>query len=359
VGLAAAAALVRAGRGVTLLERGGGLGRELTARNSEVVHAGLYYPPGSLKAILCSEGRERLYERCERLRIPHRRIGKWVVACDEDEARQLEALERRGRENGVPGLRCVDGAWLRRAEPALRGVAALDSPETGIVDGRALCLSLGAEIEAGGGDVALHAELLGVGRRAHGYALEVRDADGQRETLDCAAVVNAAGLDAPRVASLAGLDLAARGDRLHLCKGDYFSLSPGAPVRVSRLVYPVPSGPGLGIHATLDLAGRIRFGPDAEFVDVPRYDVDPAKAHAFAEAIGRYLPGLRADWLQPDFAGIRPRLAGPGEPPRDFVVAEESAAGLPGFVDLIGIESPGLTASLAIGERVARLLAAP
>jgi D-amino-acid oxidase len=356
VGLAVAAALAREGRGVTLLERGSGLGRELTARSSEVVHAGIYYPPGSLKAVLCSEGRERLYARCERLGIPHRRIGKWIVACDEGEAERLAQLEARGRENGVPGLRRVDGAVLRRAEPQLRGVAALESPETGIVDSHSLCLSLAAEVEACAGAVVLHTELVGVEPRRHGYTLAVRDADGGVVALDCAAVVNAAGLDAPRVAALAGLDLAARGDGLHPCKGDYFALAPGAPIRLARLVYPVPSGPGLGIHATLDLAGRIRFGPDAEFVDAPRYDVDPAKAAVFATAIRRYLPGLRAEWLQPDFAGVRPRLSGPGEPPRDFVIVEESASGLPGFVDLVGIESPGLTAALAIGERVAGLL---
>jgi L-2-hydroxyglutarate oxidase LhgO len=359
VGLAAAAALARNGRSVTLLERGGGLGREMTARNSEVVHAGIYYPPGSLKAVLCCEGRERLYARCERLGIPHRRIGKWIVACDEGEAERLAQLEALGRENGVPGLRRVDGRALRRAEPQVRGVAALESPQTGIVDGHTLCLSLAAELESYAGVVALRAELIGVAPRAYGYSLEVRDADGALYALDCAVVVNAAGLDAPRIAALAGLDLAARGDGLHPCKGDYFSLAAGAPIRLQRLVYPVPSGPGLGIHATLDLAGRIRFGPDAEFVDVPRYDVDPAKAGRFAAAIRRYLPELREQWLQPDYAGVRPRLAGPGEPPRDFVIAEESGAGLPGFVDLIGIESPGLTASLAIGERVAGLLVAP
>lgn len=358
MGLASAAALARRGRAVVLLEREAGLGREMTARNSEVVHAGIYYQRGSLKAVLCREGRERLYARCERQGIPHRRLGKWIVACDEGETRRLEELLTRGRENGAPGLRLVDAATLRRSEPQVQGVAALDSPATGIVDGHALCLSLAAEIESHAGVIALRTELVGLEPRRHGYAVAVAGADGGRSALDCAAVVNAAGLAAPRVASLAGLDLAARGDGLHPCKGDYFSLAPGAPLRLSRLVYPVPSGPGLGVHATLDLAGRIRFGPDAEFVPAPRYDVDPAKAAAFGAAVRRYLPMLRDEWLQPDYAGVRPRLAGPGEAPRDFVIVEESAAGLPGFVDLVGIESPGLTAALAIGERVADLLAA-
>ena len=171
-------------------------------------------------------------------------------------------------------------------------------------------------------------------------------------------MVNAAGLDGDAVAARAGIDVEACGYRLHPCKGDYFSLAPGAPLRCSRLVYPVPAGPGLGVHVTLDLGGRVRFGPDAEYVERPRYDVDPRKAERFAAAASRYLPGLRAEWLAPDYAGVRPKLAGPGVAFRDFVVQEESAAGLPGFVNLIGIESPGLTAALAIGERVAGLLAA-
>lgn len=344
---------------MVLLERHDGLGREITSRNSEVVHAGLYDPPGSLKAILCCEGRERLYARCARLSIPHRRLGKWIVAAEAGEMPRLEALLWRGNANGVPGLRLVDGAALRRAEPALTGVAALDSPETGIVDGLALCLSLAAELEACEGTIALRTEVVGVEPRAHGYRLELVAADGDRGGLDCAAVVNAAGLGGDRIAALAGLDVDALGYRIRPCKGDYFALAPGAPIRLSRLVYPLPAEAGLGIHATLDLAGRLRFGPDAEFVDAPRYDVDGAKAAAFCAAIRRYLPAMRAEWLTPDQAGVRPRLGRPGEPPRDFVVAEESEAGLPGFVDLIGIESPGLTAALAIAERVTRLLAAP
>ena len=343
---------------MTVLERNPGIGREITSRNSEVVHAGIYYPPGSLKATLCCEGRERLYARCIRLSLPHRRLGKWIVAGDAGEVPALEVLLERGRANGVPGLRLVEGASLRRSEPQVAVVAALESPETGIVDGAALCLSLAAELEALEGVIALRTEVVGIERRTHGYRLVCVGDDGERGELDCGAVVNAAGLAGDRVAALAGLDVDALGYRIRPCKGDYFALTPGAPVRLSRLVYPLPSGPGLGIHATLDLAGRIRFGPDAEFVDAPRYDVDPSKARAFASAIRCYLPSVRAEWLTPDQAGVRPRLAGPGEASADFVLAEESEAGLPGFVDLIGIESPGLTAALAIGERVARLLAA-
>lgn len=356
VGLAAAAALSRTGREVVLLERHDGYGREVTQRNSEVVHAGIYYPEGSWKARLCVRGRELLYERCEREGIPHRRLGKWIVACEASEVAQLEVYRARGEANGVPGLRIADADELSRREPDVRGVAALESPETGIVDGQALCLSLAAEAESHGATLVLHTEVEGFETSAAGHGVATRSDDGARTVIEAGAVVNAAGLSTDRIAELAGLDIDARGYRLHPCKGDYFALAPGAPLHVEKLLYPVPSGAGLGIHATLDLGGRVRFGPDAAFVSELDYHVDPEKAATFAEAAGRYLPAMRAEWLSPDYAGIRPRLTGPGEAPRDFVVEEESEAGLPGFVNLVGIESPGLTAALAIGERVVELL---
>lgn len=359
VGLAAAAALARRGRSVVLLERRAGFGRETTARSSEVIHAGIYYPEGSWKARLCVEGRERLYARCERLGLPHRRTGKWIVATRESEVAALEALARRGAANGAPDLRLVDAAELRRRAPRLRALAALESPATGIVDAAALCLSLAGEAEAHGALLALRTELVAIEPVAGGYRLATRAASGERADLVCAGVVNAAGLAADAVAALAGIDVDARGYRQHRCKGDYFALAPGAPpLALERLVYPVPSGAGLGVHVTLDLGGRVRFGPDATFVDALDYRVDAAKAPAFGAALRRFLPELRDEWLAPDTSGIRPKLTGPGEAFRDFVVAEESDAGLPGFVDLVGIESPGLTAALAIGERVADLLGA-
>ncbi|MEB2345987.1 MAG: NAD(P)/FAD-dependent oxidoreductase [Deltaproteobacteria bacterium] len=356
VGLATAAALAAAGHTVAVLERGAGIARETTSRSSQVLHAGLYYPAGSWKARLCREGRERVYERCERLRIPCRRLGKLVVAVEEGERAALERLHALGTANGAPGLELVDGAVVRRLEPAVRAVAALVSPDTGIVDAHALCLSWLAEAEAHGAWLALRHEVVSIERHPEGFRVEAIDPGGLRVTLSCGALVNAAGLESDRVAALAGIDVDARGWRLRPCKGDYFALAPGAPLRVGRLVYPLPAGAGLGVHVTLDLGGRIRFGPDAEYVERPRYDVDPAKAQAFAAAAGRYLPGLRAEWLRPDQAGVRPKLAGPGEGFRDFVVEEASADGLPGLVNLIGIESPGLTAAPAIAARVASLL---
>ncbi|NNL66101.1 MAG: NAD(P)/FAD-dependent oxidoreductase [Myxococcales bacterium] len=357
VGLSAAAALARRGRSVVILERNEEIAREVTSRNSEVIHAGLYYPEGSIKARTCVAGREKLYERCRRLRIPHRRVGKLVVASADEEIPALERLLVLGRANGAGALERIDAAAVRTLEPAVAARAALLSPETGIVDAHAYALSFLAEAEAHGAELVRRAELLGIEHDSGAFRLDAA-CDGERQSIRTAAVVNAAGLGADRVAALAGLDVDALGYRIHPCKGDYFALSPGAPLSLSRLVYPVPSGPGLGVHATVDLGGRIRFGPDASFVEArDDHRVDPAKAVAFAAVVARYLPGCEASWLTPDFAGIRPRLAGPGESFRDFVVCEESARGLPGFVNLLGIESPGLTAAAALAEEAAALLA--
>jgi len=357
VGLATAAALARAGRSVVVVERHDGLGRETTSRNSQVLHGGLYYPAGSWKAQLCVAGSRALYARCERERIPHRRLGKLVVAVEPAEVATLERLRALGSENGAPDLVILDAAAVARMEPSVRAVAALHSPATGIVDAHSLCLSFAAEAEAHGAAIALGREVVAIEAARPGFRVVAQDAKGARESLEAAAVVNAAGLASDRIATLVGIDVDACGLRQHPCKGDYFALAPGAPLHFERLVYPVPAGPGLGVHVTLDLGGRVRFGPDAEYVDRIDYAVDPAKAEPFARAAQRYLPTLRAAWLTPDQAGIRPKLAGPGESFRDFVIEEESARGLPGFVNLAGIESPGLTAAPAIAERVALLLA--
>ncbi len=358
VGLAVAAALAGAGRSVAILEREGGIARGTTSRNSQVIHAGLYYPEGSWKARLCVAGRERLYERCARLGIPHRQLGKLVVATASDELPALERIHALGTANGAPGLEVIDGDAVRHLEPAVHVRMALWSPATGIVDAHALCLSWLAEAETHGAALALRHEIVSLEHDRDGWQVGVIEPDGGRAVLACAAIVNAAGLASDRIAALAGIDVDALGWRQHPCKGDWFAVAPGAPLHVQRLVYPVPHGAGLGVHVTIDLGGRLRLGPDAEYVDALRYDVDPGKAGAFAAAAGRYLPGLRAEWLTPDQAGIRPKLAGPGEGFRDFVVEEGSAYGKPGLVNLIGIESPGLTAAPAIAERVVELLSA-
>ncbi len=356
VGLAVAAALVSEGHRVVVLERRNGPGLEVTARNSEVVHAGIYYPEGSLKAELCVAGREALYRRCERLGIGHRRTGKLIVASAPDELEALESLRARGSANGVPGLEILDGQQLQALEPDVRAVAALYSPSSGIVDSHGLCLSYAAEAERDGAILVFHSDVKSIQARSGGWYVEAVDDRGETARLCCGAVVNAAGLASDEVAHRAGMDVDASGYRLHPCKGDYFALSPSAPVSIQRPVYPIPAGPGLGVHATLDLGGRIRFGPDAEYVDEICFDVDPEKRVDFAQQVARYLPAVRAEWIEPEGAGIRPKLSGPGEPFRDFVIAEESAAGFPGLVNCIGIESPGLTAAAAIASRVAAVL---
>jgi len=356
VGLAAAAALARCGRSVIVIERNSGIAQEISARNSEVIHAGIYYPAGSLKATLCVAGRKMLYARCAERNIPHRRIGKLIVATEANEVAALEALRDRGLANGVTGLEIIGPEDVNRSEPDVHCEAALVSPETGIVDAHALSLSFLAEAESFGAMLALCVEVVAIERSASGYRIRARDASGTLSEIECAAVVNAAGLGGDALAELVGFDVDACGYRLRPCKGDYFALPPACGLRVSTLIYPVPADGGLGIHIPIDLGGRMRLGPDAEYVDSVRYEVDESKRALFAQAVRRYLPDLDAALLTPDFAGVRPKLAGPGEPFRDFVVREESEAGFPAFVNLIGIESPGLTAAPAIAQRVVELL---
>ncbi|MFQ5513836.1 MAG: NAD(P)/FAD-dependent oxidoreductase [Myxococcota bacterium] len=357
VGLACAASLARRGRSVLVLERNARAGLEASSRNSEVIHAGLYYPEGSLKAELCAEGRERLYRRCRASGVPHRRTGKLIVACEPGEEAALEALARRARANRAGDIELLDAGELKRREPRVRARAALWSPESGIVDAHALMDSYQAEAERHGATLVLRTRVTGLQLRS-GPLWEVRtkSTEGQSHTIHTPCVVNAAGLESDRVAALAGLDPAQLGYRIWPCKGDYFAVTPSLGALCQTLVYPLPSGPGLGVHVTLDLGGRYRLGPDAEYVDSPRLDVDPAKAGRFAEAVARYLPEIRPEHITPDFAGLRAKLQGPGEGFRDFVVSEESSHGAPGLIDLLGIESPGLTAAGAIAERVAWLV---
>lgn len=355
VGLACAVEVARSGRRVVVVEKNVAPGQETSARNSQVIHAGLYYPRGSLKALCCVEGRELLYARCARLGIPHRAIGKLVVATCDAEVETLEEIGRRAEENGAP-VQWRDRNEVARLEPAVRAVAALWSPRTGIVDAHALVQSYRAELDSLGGVVALRTRVVELERRAASWGVSTVGQAGESFSFEVPVVVNAAGLASDRIAELAGVDVDACGWRLRFCKGDYFGLEPGRATPTHHLVYPVPAGGGLGAHVTIDLGGRVRFGPDAEYVEEPSYRVDPAKRGRFAEAVRRYLPEIVAADLHPEMAGVRPKLSGPGEAVADFVVAESSAVGAPGMVQLIGIESPGLTASPAIARRVAALV---
>jgi L-2-hydroxyglutarate oxidase LhgO len=357
VGLACAAELARAGRRVLVIERHARAAQETSSRNSQVVHAGIYYPAGSLKALCCVEGRQLVYERCTRLGIPHRRVGKLIVAADPGEVDALEPIRARALANGAGQVELIGAAEVRAREPRVRAHAALWSPESGIVDADALAQSFQAELEAAGGEVVFRTSVAALEPSQGAWRVHTRGPDGEAFALEVERVVNAAGLESDRVAALAGVDVDACGWRLRPCKGDYFAAAPSLGALTRHLVYPVPAGPGLGIHVTLDLGGRYRLGPDAEYVERPTYAVDPAKAKVFADSVSRWLPELRAEHLSPDTAGIRPKLQGPGEPFRDFVVADGATVGAPGTVHLVGIESPGLTASPALARRVARLLA--
>ncbi len=347
IGLACAATLARRGHSVIVLESADGVGRETTARNSEVIHAGIYYPPGSLKAALCVQGRQLLYQRCRLHGIGHRRTGKLIVATAEDEVERLENIASNARSNGAGAIEIFDAAKVRALEPRVQAFAAVWSPETGIVDSHGLTLSYQAELEAHGGSIAFRTSVVAAQTTHAGWKLETQDGT----ELETSHVINAAGLHGAEVARLAGLQYT-----MHYCKGDYFSVAPSLGKLTEHLVYPVPVQAGLGIHITMDLGGRYRLGPDTEYIDELHYQVDPDKAERFAAAARRYLPEIKASDLAPDFAGIRPKLQGPDQGFHDFVIAEESSNGAPGWINLLGIESPGLTASEAIAMRVVDLL---
>jgi L-2-hydroxyglutarate oxidase LhgO len=356
VGLAVAARLAPRFPELVVVERRERHGMETSSRNSEVIHAGMYYPTGSLKARLCVRGRHLLYELCERRGVPYRRITKLIVACTPEETSELERLLALGRANGVP-LEMLTQGRGRELEPAVPAVAGLFSPETGIVSAHGLMDAYLQEARRAGAILQARAELVGLERRGSDYRVSLRTPDGL-ESFTSERVVNAAGLESDSVAALAGIDLGAAGYRLHWWKGSYFALAGPRSRLVSRLVYPVPTRLSLGVHAVLGLDGRLRFGPDTDYLTERRldYSVDEAKRPTFAAAVRRLLPAVEDEDLTPDIAGIRAKLQGPGDGFRDFVVAEETARGLPGLVSLVGIDSPGLTSSPAIAEEVDRLL---
>lgn len=341
VGLAVARALALAGREVVILESEDAIGTHTSSRNSEVIHAGIYYPKGSLKARSCVAGKELLYAYCVSHGVPHRRCGKLIVATDEKQRDELKNIQAKAHANDV-----TDVVWLSRTqalalEPELHCVAALYSPSTGIVDSHALMLAYLGDAEAGGAMLALKSPFVGAEAVANGFVLHVGD-----ETVQAKTLVNSAGLRAPSVAKLIEGYPVDKAPGEFYAKGNYYSLNRKNPF--SRLVYPVPEPGGLGVHVTLDLAGQARFGPDVEWVDKIGYDVDPRRADRFYAAIRRYWPALPDASLSPGYAGIRPKTAGPKEPAPDFEIQGPRQHGIPGLVHLFGIESPGLTSSLAL-----------
>jgi L-2-hydroxyglutarate oxidase LhgO len=350
VGLAVARALALAGREVIVVESEGGIGSGVSSRNSEVIHAGIYYPTGLDKTRLCVAGKAMLYAFCQEFGVPHKRCGKLLVAVNEGEVGKLTALKAQAEANGVADLVWLSGNEARALEPALVAERALLSPSTGIIDSHAFMLALRGDAEAHGAMIAFETPVLAGRAGERGLVIETGGAAPMR--VSAALVVNAAGLGAQTVArSIAGMP-ADRIPPLHLAKGNYFSLSGRSPF--SRLIYPMPTPGGLGVHLTLDLAGEAKFGPDVEWVDAIDYDVDPRRAESFYAAIRTYWPDLSDGALKPAYAGVRPKIARPGGSNTDFLIQTEDKHGVPGLINLFGIESPGLTASLAIADWVAR-----
>lgn len=358
VGLACARAMAMAGREVLILEWENTIGTGISARNSEVIHAGLYYPPASLKAVLCVRGRAMLYRYCAEHGIPHARTGKLVVATKPGQVAALETLHACAQNNGVADLRRLSRADVRALEPELDSQAALLSPSTGIVDSHGLMLGLLADAQCHGAVLACHNAVIGgaiagVGS-GRGVMLDIVGSKGETLRLNARCVINAAGLDAPAVArSMRGMPHSAVPGNWFV-RGVYFSYTGKVPF--SRLVYPLPEEGGLGVHLTLDLAGYGKFGPDVEWIETPDYSVDPAGADSFYHAIRQWWPGVERARLVPAYAGVRPKLAGPGMANGDFRIDGPATHGVSGLVNLFGIESPGLTACLAIGEHVASLV---
>ena len=356
VGLSIAAELSRTQKDLIVVERNPSFGRETSSRNSEVIHAGIYYPKDSLKLKTCLEGKSLLYEFCARNNIPHKRLGKIVIAIDKNEMKDLEKLFSRGRENGVDDLTLISKARIKKIEPDINSEGGIYSPSTGIFDTHSFMKSLASSFEKNGGQIAYNTEVTGIARAGGGYEVTVTDSQRDTFTLNSDIVINSAGLNSDKVAAFIGLDKEEY--RLKYCKGDYFRLSNSKVADIKHLVYPVPKEDrgGLGIHLTLDLAGSIRLGPDDEYVEKIDYDIDPSKAKLFYESVRAFLPFVKLEDIAPDTSGIRPKLQGKGELFRDFIIRHEDASGLPGFINLIGIESPGLTASLSIAKMVAGMI---
>jgi L-2-hydroxyglutarate oxidase LhgO len=351
VGLAVARAFALAGREVIVLDAENAIGTHTSSRNSEVIHAGIYYSPGSAKALMCVKGREMLYRYCEERGVAHRRCGKLIVATEPAQIATLHRIQAHATANGVRDLRLLAADEALAMEPALRCVAALHSPSTGIIDSHGLMLAYQGEAEEHGAMLALLSPVMGGEIDSAGIMLDV----GGAETMQILArtVINSAGFMAQRIAAgLRGFP-AEKVPPCHYAKGNYYSLAGRSPF--THLIYPVPEAAGLGVHLTLDLAGQARFGPDVEWITEIDYDVDLRRADGFYRAIRDYWPGIRDGQLAPGYAGIRPKLGGPEQAAADFLIQGPAEHGVPGLVNLFGIESPGLTASLALAEHVVQV----
>jgi len=351
VGLAVARALALAGREVIVVEAAEGIGTETSSRNSEVIHAGIYYPKGSLMAETCVAGRRLLYAYCAEHGVPHRNCGKLIVATNAQEAELLASIKGRAEANGVEGMRLLTAAEAGALEPYLQCTAALLSPATGIIDSHSYMLALQGDAEANGAMLAFFSPIERASAVGDGIELEIGGAEPMK--LRARLVVNSAGLHAPELArKIEGMP-ADKIPTAYYAKGNYFTLAGRSPF--SRLIYPVPVPGGLGVHITVDMGGQAKFGPDVEWIPGIDYTVDPHRADKFYAAVRKYWPGLKDGALQPGYAGIRPKIVPPGAPAQDFTIQGPAEHGVAGLIHLFGIESPGLTASLALAERVVRV----
>jgi L-2-hydroxyglutarate oxidase LhgO len=356
VGLAIASEITRKNRDVFILERETATGQGASSRNSEVIHAGIYYATGTLKAKVCVEANPMIYRICAENKVPHKRLGKIIVGNGEDEIKQLEGLMKQGRANEVNDLELIDSDRIRQLEPKVKGDMAVLSPSTGIMDAHGLMDHYihKARQLSGSDPLVLDTEVRGIKQTKEGYEVETMSG-GEPFSIEARVVVNAAGLFCDKIAAMVGIDLDEAKYRLHWCKGDYYSLVGKPPA--TMLVYPPPLQDtlGLGIHTVPDLTGRLKFGPNAYYVDRLDYKVE-SSVEPFWSDIVTYLPSIRKEDLRPDMAGIRAKLQGPGEKARDFIIEHEEKRGYPGFIDLIGIESPGLTSSPAIAKIVSAMV---
>lgn len=359
IGLALAEELSGASGSIIVVEKNESFGRETSSRNSEVIHGGIYYQPGSLKATMCVRGRGLLYEFCVKNNVPYKKTGKLIIATEKEEESSIESLFSNACKNGVQGLKIMDRKEMKKVEPDISGVAALFSPETGIVDSHSLMQRLIGKAKDKGVTIAYNSEVVAIEKDKDIYNVKVKDAN-ETTTLAARIVINCAGLDADTIAEMAGIDIKECRYELQYCKGQYFRVNQRKSGYIKRLVYPVPhpKAGGLGIHATPDLGGGLRLGPDHEYLKnrIKDYSVDESRKKEFCASVKKFMPFIEEGDIFTDTAGIRPKLHDYGNEPRDFIIKEETANGFPGLINLIGIESPGLTASLAIAQHVRQIV---
>ena len=356
IGLAIARELSKDYEDILIVEKNNSFGQEISSRNSEVIHAGIYYPGGSLKAKTCVEGRHLMYEYCEKNNIGYKKTGKLIVAVKDDEVKSLEELFNNGLENGVEDLKLLSKNEVKSIEPNIKAKGAIYSSSTGILDSHSLMKKLAAEAKSNNAEIAYNTEVIGIDKVSEGYKVAVKDKSEGSFSFLSRIVINSAGLDSDKIAEAAGLKN--KEYQLKYCKGDYFRVHNNKAKFINKLIYPIPTENkvSLGIHATLDLAGGLRLGPDEEYVEKLNYDIDDKKREFFYNSVTDFLPFINPKDLSPDTSGIRPKLQGKGEGFRDFIIKDEIDSGFPGLINLIGIESPGLTSCLSIAKTVKTLI---